>query len=77
MAFEAPLDQTKMGVAILAACIVQTLGESDTTLQKRFLDRLKMAYGEVHDQADTDCLETLIWTREMLQSGDFSPRRDS
>ena len=33
-------DPTKMAVAALVACIVQTLRESDPSFQERFLDRL-------------------------------------
>jgi hypothetical protein len=64
------LHQSKKGVAVLAACIVQTLNESDTTFQTRFLDRLTRAYYELRDNPDaqneSQALELLAWTREYL-----------
>ena len=77
MTFEAPLDQTKMGATILVACIVRTLTESDTSFQPRFLDHLSQTYAEVRNHADSDCLEMLTWAREMLETGDYAPQRDS
>ena len=68
-----PLNQTKMGVSILVACIVQTLNESDPTFQKRFLDRVAAAYSEVQDLTGTDCSELLYWPREMLKREQFRP----
>ncbi len=75
--FESPTDQTKMAGAILVACVVQTLGEFDATFQRRFLDRLKNVHDDVHDRIGADCLETLTWVREVLQSGDLPSSRDS
>lgn len=46
---EADLFQAKRGTAVLAACIVQTLNESDNTFQERFLKRLSEAYYEIRD----------------------------
>ena len=75
--FESPTDQAKMAGAILVACVVQTLGEFDATFQRRFLDRLENVYHDVRDRMGTDCLETLTWVREILQSGDLPSMRDS
>ena len=74
---ESPLDQTKMGVASLIACIVQTLSDTDEDFQRRFLDHLESAYAELRHKTDLDCLELLIWTRETLQSGEFGPSSGS
>ncbi len=68
--------RSKRGVAVLAACIVQTLGESDETFQKRFLERLERAYHEIRDGHAwpgevSQELELLSWTRELLTG--FSP----
>jgi len=63
------LHQAKLGTAALAACIVQTLNESDNTFQARFLDRLGKAYHEYRDDQPNDpreILELLTWTRELL-----------
>lgn len=75
--FESPTDQTKMAAALLVACVVQTLGESDATMQRRFLERLENVYHDVRDRMGTDCLETLKWVREILQSGDLPSLPDS
>lgn len=63
------LRQTKLGMATLAACIVQTLNETDQSFQARFLDRLGRAYHEYRDNSENDpmhVLELLSWTRELL-----------
>lgn len=63
------LHRAKRGVAILAACVVQTLNESDPSFQERFLDRLSRAYRELKDNTDGDVvqeMELLSWTREYL-----------
>ena len=68
------LDHLKSGAAILAACVVQTLNESDQTFQTRFLDRLAAAYRELKDNTDGPVqqeMELLAWTRELLTG--FSP----
>ena len=63
------LDHLKKGTAVLAACVVQTLNESDPSFQTRFLERLALAYRELKDNADGEVqheLELLAWTRELL-----------
>lgn len=66
------LTQIKKATAILATCIVQTLGESDRTYPKRFLERLERAYALERDQAGIHELELLSWTRELLTGFNFS-----
>ncbi len=73
MTFEAPLDQTKIGAAILVACIVRTLTESDTSFQPRFLDHLAQAYAEVRNHVEIDCLEMLTAARELVEAGNYWP----
>lgn len=63
------LDHLKKGVAVLAACVVQTLDESDPSFQTRFLERLARAYRELKDNSDGDVqheMELIAWTRELL-----------
>jgi hypothetical protein len=68
------LHRAKRGVAVLAACIVQTLNESDPTFQRRFLERLAQAYAEIKDDwPGPDViqeLELLSGTREFLTGFD-------
>ena len=68
---EPKTDQTRKAVAILVACIVQTLAEADATLQKTFLAKLEKVHQDVRDQMGTDCLETLTWVRKILAADDF------
>jgi hypothetical protein len=68
------LDHAMRGTAVLAACIVQTLNESDPSFQERFLDRLGGAYTEFRDNADGPVnqeLTLLAWTRTLLTGFDF------
>jgi hypothetical protein len=63
------LFRAKRGVAALAACIAQTLNESDPTFQTRFLERLGKTYYQFRDGTDGDVtqeLELFAWTREYL-----------
>lgn len=62
-------DQTKMAVAALVACVVQTMRETDPSFEKRFRAQLKNWYGTLKADKRTsglDCLEPLIWCREMI-----------
>ena len=63
------LDRSKQGVAILAACVVQTLNESDPSFEERFLERLSLAYDHLKEGQESDVLhqmELLSWTRDLL-----------
>lgn len=65
----ADLSQIKSGMAVLTACVVQTLNESDRTAQERFLKRIERAYLEFRDHRPGDnqhVLEMISWTRELL-----------
>lgn len=68
------LHRAKRGVAILAACVVQTLNESDPTFEARFLEKLRRAYCELKDNSEGDVIqemELLSWTRELLTGFNF------
>ncbi|MEF3132997.1 hypothetical protein OS035_16175 [Rhizobium sp. 268] len=67
------LHRAKVGVSILATCIVQTLSESDPTFTDRFLKKLRDAYYELRDNAEGDVkeqMELLDWTRSFLTGFD-------
>lgn len=70
----ADLNQIKRATAVLATCIVQTLGESDHSFPRRFLERLDRAYARERDdpQAGVHELELLSWTRELLTGFNFA-----
>ena len=68
------LSRAKRGVAAQAACLVQTINETEPEFQDRFLDRLARVYREFRDNTDGDVtqeLELLSWTREYLTG--FNP----
>ena len=68
------LHRAKRGTAILAACIVQTLNESDPSFEARFLARLSRAHRELKDNSEGDVIqemELLMWTRELLTGWSF------
>jgi hypothetical protein len=65
-------------VAILVACLVQALNESDPSFQARVLERLRKARYEVRDNYDGQWdgeinqeLELLSWTQELLTGWTF------
>ena len=62
-------DQTRLGLAALAACIVQTLDESDPGFQDRFQENLARAYDKLRDAEPdwTGSMEMLAWTRDLLK----------
>jgi len=67
------LDHLKKATAVLTACVVQTLNESDPSFETRFLDRLGRAYRELKDNTDGEVLhemELLAWTRTLLTGFD-------
>ena len=68
------LDHLKRGTAILAACVVQTLTESDAFFERRFLELLEREYRELKDNTEGDVqheMELLAWVRELLTG--FNP----
>lgn len=63
------LDHLKKGAAVLAACVVQTLHESDPSFETRFLERLEKAYRLLRDNTHGNVqheMELLSWTRSLL-----------
>ena len=69
------LFHVRRGTAALAACIVQTLNESDPTFQARFVQRLEKAANFFRYRAADDPtqeLELLSWTHELLTGSSAS-----
>lgn len=67
------LHRAKLGMTMVAACLVQTLNETDPTFQERFLKRMAAAYRELKDNTDGDVkeqMEAISWTRELLTGWD-------
>lgn len=63
------LDQTRLALAALAACIAQTLGEQDSTFVPRLNAHLENIYLQLRDsEADNlGAIETIGWVREFLR----------
>jgi ABC-type Zn uptake system ZnuABC Zn-binding protein ZnuA len=63
------LNQTRLALAALAACIAQALGEQDAAFQARFEKNLEKAYASLRDGVaeNAGAMETLTWTREFLR----------
>jgi hypothetical protein len=64
------LDEVKSAVTALAACIVQTLAESDPSFQGRFEARLAEWYATLREEGSYDihALELLTWIRHAVRS---------
>ena len=63
------LFHARRGVAAVVACLAQTLNESDSTFEKRFLKRLERAYDQIRDDSEGDVrqeLELLSCVRDLL-----------
>ena len=62
-------DQTRMALAALTACVVQSLKLNGVIRSADFEKSLEVAYGDIRDMGlDTlGALQTLSWTREILK----------
>jgi len=68
------LHRAKVGVSVLAACIIEAISETDPTFKDRVLKKLQEAYYKLRDNADGDQieqLELLQWTTEYLTGFDL------
>ena len=67
------LHRAKLGTAVLAACLAETLNETDPTFRDRFLSKMETAYYKLRDDSDGDQveqMELLDWTRSLLTGFD-------
>jgi len=68
------LHRAKVGVAVLATCIVETINDSDPSFRDRFLKKMEEAYYKLRDDTDGDQveqMELLDWTRSFITGFDF------
>ena len=68
------LHRAKLGVAVVATCIVETINDSDPTFRERFLKKMSEAYYKLRDDTPGDQIEQmelLTWTRSLLTGFDF------
>jgi hypothetical protein len=63
------IDQTRLALAALTACLVKTLSEQDESFQSRFTENLDRIYKDVRDSElpHIGAMETLGWTGEFLK----------
>lgn len=63
------LDQTKMAMGVLFACIVKALDEREAGVREAFERSLGKAYAEIRDfpYETTGVLEALSWTKDCLK----------
>jgi len=71
-----PIDQTRLAMAALSACLVDALGESEPAFQARFKENLEHAYNNIRDMEGSNvaAMEILHWTREFLKELQKHPR---
>jgi hypothetical protein len=64
---QSDLDQTRLALAALTACVVQTLRANGVIAQSDFDRYLERAYGVIRDKGGDNigALEVLSWTREI------------
>lgn len=75
MGFKTDIDQTKAAMAAVAACIVQTLHESDPSFLERFEPRLEEWYRAMQERGESHGMETLSWVRDAIRSSvPFQPK---
>lgn len=62
-----PSDPAKSATAVLIACLVKAMSESEPSFQDRFVANLDRAYRKRKDDGATISeLESLSWTRELI-----------
>lgn len=62
------LEQTKLAIAALIGCLVQTIAERDPEFKESFDQRVKDMYGKMRDSDHLDALAVLSWTREAIRN---------
>ena len=69
-----PIDQTRLALAALTACIVQALDEPEGGVRRAFEANLEKAYAHLREGAvdHIGAMETLGWTRDFLK--EIAPR---
>jgi hypothetical protein len=63
------LDQTRLALAALTACIARTLGVLDGDFPRVFERHLEEAYAQLREMpgGNAGALETLAWTRDLVK----------
>ncbi len=68
-------NQVKAASAMLIACIVKTIVETDATFGDRLIHNLDHAYANNRDRLGNDFLELITWTRELVKAGNLEVPR--
>ncbi|HZS81750.1 MAG TPA: hypothetical protein VFA50_02700 [Stellaceae bacterium] len=66
---KAGLDQTRLALAAVAACIVQALGEQEPDVQAKVEKNMEKLYMSLREGpvSNVGAMETLRWTKEFLK----------
>ncbi len=64
-----PVDQTRLTLAAVTACLIRSLDEEDAGLQRRFRENIEKVYQSLRDDdvAHTGAMETLGWIKQFLK----------
>ena len=64
-----PIDQTRLAMAALSACLVDALGEGEPAFQVKVEANLEHAYNIIREMEGSNvaAMEILHWTREFLK----------
>jgi hypothetical protein len=64
-----PIDQTRLALAAVTACLVDAIGENEPAFRARFEENLEHAYDNIREMegANVGAMEILHWTREFLK----------
>jgi hypothetical protein len=68
-------DQTRLAMAVLAACVARTFGEQDSTFESRVRKQIERLSRQLRESEEdyAGVLETLHWFEEFLkQPADFT-----
>jgi hypothetical protein len=69
---EDSIQNVKKATAILIACVVDAMTETDPNFKDRFLANLGQSYLKIRDDTDDlNALELLNWTRSMITGFDY------
>ena len=64
-----PIDQTRLALAALTACLVKTISEQDESFLEKFKHDLHNTYRDIKDMelSHIGTMEILTWTDEFLK----------
>lgn len=69
MSEQGKFNQTNLAIAAISASFAKTMNMVEPKFSAIFLEELEGKYREIRDmpQANMEALETLIWTKELIE----------